>query len=227
MEQTHAMKSVRYENYSYLYPPRPIQTTKHTELAKYDNGEFIAQPKYNGSCCNVFINEKELIVMNRHNGKLTSDYSNIDLKGLHSGKGWMVLCGEFLNKNKKGEDGNSFNLKFVIWDILVYNGQYFIGSTFEERLQLIGKLFPCSSILVGADKMESYKHLCCTKFKNVYVAPAYAGNFEWLYNDIVDTDLYEGLVLKRRNAKLTYGLNEKNNNEWQIKCRKPTKNYSF
>lgn len=227
MVQTQTMKAVRYEKYSYLYPPRPIQTTKHTELSKYDTGEFIAQPKYNGSCCNVFLNGSEVIVMNRHNSKLTSDYSNIDLKGLHSGKGWMVLCGEFLNKNKKGEDGNSFNLKFVIWDILVYDGNYFIGSTFEERLQLIGKLFPCSSIMVGADKIETYKHLCCTKFKNVYVAPAYANNFEWLYNDIVDTDLYEGLVLKRRAAKLTFGLNEKNNNEWQIKCRKPTKNYAF
>ena len=221
------MKSVRYEKYSYLYPPRPVQTTKHTELDKYDTGEFLAQPKYNGSCCNVFISENELIVMNRHNQKLSSNYSNIDLKGLHSGKGWMVLCGEFLNKNKKGEDGNPFNLKFVIWDILVYNGEYFIGSTLEERLSLISKLFPCSSMVVGEDGMAAYKHLCCTKFKNVYVAPAYTNGFTKLYQSIVDTDLYEGLVLKRKDAKLSYGLNEKNNNQWQIKCRKPTKLYEF
>jgi hypothetical protein len=48
-----------------------------------------------------------------------------------------------------------------------------------------------------------------------------------LYAQIVDTDLYEGLVLKRKTAKLTFGLVEKNTNTWQIKCRKPTKNYDF
>jgi ATP-dependent DNA ligase len=218
---------MRYIKYSYIYPPRPIQTTKHTELDKYDNGEFIAQPKYNGTCCNVFISEDELIVMNRHKGEITSNYSNVDFRGLYSGKGWMVLSGEFLNKNQKGEDGNPFNLKFVIWDILVYESKYLLGKNTIERLYILEELFPCSSMIVGKDKFESYKHLCCTKFKNVYRAPTYINNFKSLYNDIVDTDLYEGLVLKRRNARLSLGLNEKNNNEWQIKCRKPTKNYAF
>ena len=218
---------MRYEKYSYLFPPRPLQTTKHTELDKYDNGQFIAQPKYNGTCCNVFVSENEIKVMNRHKGEITSSYNSIDLKGLHRGKGWMVLCGEFLNMNKKGEDGKPFNLKFVIWDILVYEGNYLIGSTIEERLSLLENLYPCYTMTVNADGMLSYKHLCCTKHTNVYKAPSYAGNFKGLYDSIVNTDLYEGLVLKRKDGKLTYGLNENNNNTWQIKCRKPTKNYDF
>ena len=77
------------------------------------------------------------------------------------------------------------------------------------------------------DKMKTYAHLCVTKFANVYKAPTYTTNFEEVWKEIVDTDLYEGLVLKRRDAKLSFGFNEKNNNEWQIKCRKPTKNYDF
>jgi len=221
------MRAVPYTKYSYLFPPRPVQTTKHTELTKYDSGDFIAQPKYNGTCCVVFISKDETIVMNRHKGEITSQYKHIDFRGLHRENGWLVLCGEFLNKSKKGEDGNTFNLKFVIWDILVYDGQYLIGSTLEERLQLIEQLYPCSSMLVSKDKIESYKHLCCTKYANIYRAPSYHQNFEKLYQSIVDTDLYEGLVLKRKSAKLSYGLQEKNNNDWQIKCRKPTKNYDF
>lgn len=221
------MKSTPYNKYSYLYPPRPVQTTKYTELDKYDTGEFIAQPKYNGTCCCVFISKDETIVMNRHKGKITSKYDHIDFKGMHKGEGWMVLCGEFLNKNKKGEDGNPFNLKFVIWDILVFDGQYLIGSTLEERLHLIQQLFPCSAMMIDKEKLVSYKHLCCTKYQNVYRAPFYQKNFGSLYQSIVDTDLYEGLVLKRKTARLTFGLQEKNNNEWQIKCRKPTKNYDF
>jgi ATP-dependent DNA ligase len=217
---------MKYDKYSYLFPPRPIQTTKHTELAKYDNGEFIAQPKYNGTCCVLFMNENEMMVMNRHKGLITSDYSHIDLRGLHRGKGWIVLCGEFLNKNKKGEDGLPFNLKFVIWDILVYQNDYMIGSTFIDRIKLLEELYPSTKMRVS-DKLESYSHLCFTKHKNCYKAPYYTKDFNLLYDSIVKTDLYEGLVLKRKTGKLNLGLTEKNNNEWQIKCRKPTKNYDF
>jgi ATP-dependent DNA ligase len=218
---------MKYDKYSYLFPPRPVQTTKHTELGKYDNGDFVVQPKYNGTCCNVFISKDELVVMNRHRGEITSNYSKIDFKGLHRGEGWIVLCGEFLNKNKKGEDGNPFNLKFVIWDILVYNSAYLLNSTLESRLQLLESLYPCSSMLVGKNDIKCFKHLCCTKHDNVYRAPTYLNNFEALYHDIVDVDLYEGLVMKRKNAKLSLGLRENNNSDWQIKCRKPTKNYAF
>lgn len=221
------MKKVPYTKYSYLFPPRPEKTTHPDELSKYDNDRFIAQPKYNGTCCNVFISEDEIVVMNRHAGKITSQYNHIDFKGMHKGKGWMVVSGEFLNKNQKGEDGKPFNLKFVLWDILVYQGEYLIGVTLEERLNLLEKLFPCSGMSVGKSTFENYKHLCCTKHENIYRAPSYYKNFDKLYKSIVDTDLYEGVVLKRRDAKLAFGFNSKNNNDWQIKCRKPTKNYAF
>ena len=217
---------MKYDKYSYLFPPRPTETTKYTELGKYDNGEFLVQPKYNGTCCMVFMNENELIVMNRHKGLITSNYSDVDFRGLHRGKGWLVLCGEFLNKNKKGEKDISFNLKFVIWDILVYQNDYMIGSTFKERMNLLDELYPSSKMVVGKE-LESYIHLLITRQKNVYKAPYYESGFLNLYQSIVKTDLYEGLVLKRKNAKLSLGLTEKNNNTWQIKCRKPTKLYAF
>jgi ATP-dependent DNA ligase len=217
---------MKYEKFSYLYPPRPEKTTHPSMIDTYDNGQYIAQPKYNGTCCVVFMNEQEVIVMNRHKGMITSDYSNIDFRCMYKPSGWMVLCGEFLNKNKKGEDNTSFNLKFVLWDILVYQGKYLIGSTFEERIKLIDNLFPCSKFSVD-NKFRTMKHLCFTSCKNIYVAPYYTEGFGKLFESIVETDLYEGVVLKRKNAKLTLGLNEKNNSEWQIKSRKPTKNYQF
>lgn len=217
---------MRYEKYMYLFPPRPIETTHHKELGKFDNGLYMAQPKYNGTCCNVFISPKELHVMNRHKTPITSNYSDVDFRGMYRGDGWMVVSGEFLNKNKIGENNNPFNLKFVIWDILVYNSEYLIGSTFLERMQLLEQLYPSVQMRVG-DTFEGYRHLCITDHKNIFKAPCYDSKFEALYKMIVDVDLYEGLVLKRSNAKLTLGLTEKNNNTWQIKCRKPTKNYQF
>lgn len=221
---------MNYPEYRYIYPPRPEKTTHFSELEKFDNGTFLAQPKYNGTCCVVFMNKNSLRVMNRHNGVITSDYNNIDFTGLYedSGcKGWLVLAGEFLNKNKKGEDKNPFNLKFIIFDILVYNSDYLIGKKLTERLDILNRLIPQTSTLVGPDTFKSYNHLNVTKYNNIYKAPSYAGNFVDLYHSIVDTDLYEGLVLKRKESRLALGFSEKNNSDWQIKCRKPTKNYDF
>jgi len=39
--------------------------------------------------------------------------------------------------------------------------------------------------------------------------------------------MIEGLVMKRRNAKLEIGNTENNNTKSQLKARKPTKLYKF
>lgn len=221
---------MKYAEYRYIYPPRPEKTTHYSELDKYDNGTFIAQPKYNGTCCIVFINKYTVRVMNRHNGVITSDYNNVDFQGLYDDtecNGWLVLCGEFLNKNKKGEDGNSFNLKFVIFDILVYDNDYLIGTKLIDRINMLDKMFPETSTLVFENQMKSFAHLNVTRYENIFKAPSYVGDFQAFYKSIVDTDLYEGLVLKRKLSTLSPGFSEKNNSDWQIKCRKPTKNYDF
>jgi len=168
--------------------------------------------------------------MNRHNGVITSDYNNVDFQGLYNDtecNGWLVLCGEFLNKNKKGEDGNSFNLKFVIFDILVYDNDYLIGTKLIDRINMLDKMFPETSTLVFENQMKSFAHLNVTRYENIFKAPSYGGDFQAFYKSIVDTDLYEGLVLKRKLSTLSPGFSEKNNSDWQIKCRKPTKNYDF
>jgi hypothetical protein len=69
---------------------------------------------------------------------------------------------EFLNKNKKGEDGKPFNLKFVIWDILVYESNYLVGSTIIDRLTLLENLYPCTKIAVDETHMNVLKHVCFT-----------------------------------------------------------------
>ena len=52
--------------------------------------------------------------------------------------------------------------------------------------------------------------------------------FDILVNDgLTPIDLIEGLVLKRKNARLELGTSELNNVKSQIKCRKETKNYKY
>lgn len=222
------MNPIPYNTYKYLYPPRPEHKISLPEIGKYDTGEFLAQPKYNGSCCNVFMDDSGFLkVMNRHTQDVTQHKikkDEIDFAGAYRGEGFMVLCGELLNKNKLGEDGKPFNQKFIIWDILVYNGMYLVGSTILERMEILENLYPCNRMQVTPENWEAYQHICCTGIKGVYKAPVYLNGFGKIYKELIKTDLYEGLLLKRKDATLSFGYTEKNNVNWQIKLRKETKN---
>ena len=218
---------IPYNTFNYLYPPRPEHKTPPSELPKFDTGEYIVQPKYNGTCCIVFTNREDAYVYNRHKQELSNCSKDIDFKGLAQSRDWYVYCGEYLNKGKLGESGEKEKGKFIIWDILVYCGEYLVGETLESRLNLLEGVFPCQRGAVTENGLEMYSHLCNTSLKGIYKAPTYLNNFERIYNDIVKTDLYEGLVIKKLNSKLEFGFQELNNQNWQIKCRKPTKIYHF
>ena len=48
-----------------------------------------------------------------------------------------------------------------------------------------------------------------------------------LFDKLTPIDMIEGLVMKRKNARLELGTSENNNTKSQLKCRKATKNYKY
>ena len=52
-------------------------------------------------------------------------------------------------------------------------------------------------------------------------------NYKDLFDKLTPIDMIEGLVMKRRNARLEMGTSELNNVRSQIKCRKSSKNYKY
>ena len=211
---------MKYTSFRYLYPPRPKNPIPNTELTFWDNGSLIAQPKLNGSNCLIFTNGVKHIAMNRHNGRLTNfQLKDDEVKELYKGTGgWTILNGEYLNKNKQDENRKAFNHKFVIFDILVNDGDYLVGKTFEERITLLDTMF-------GQNECE--KIYLYGISENVYRVKTYENQFNMLYDTLTPIDLIEGLVLKRKTARLEMGTSELNNVKSQIKCRKETKNYKY
>jgi len=208
-----------YKSGSFIYPPRPEHRIRSTSLFKYEEtNEYIAEPKLNGSNCEAYINEKSFYVKNRHNGPLTLfKLSDTEIQSLHRGKGEMVLNGEYMNKSQNDKNGKVFNHKFVIFDILVYNGEQLIGTTFEERYNLLLSLY----------NVKEYDEFLYQIDENIFMVKKFEKDFESLYNQVVKIDMYEGWVLKKKNGKLEQGVRQKNNCGTQIKCRKENKNYSF
>jgi hypothetical protein len=211
---------MKYASFRYIYPPRPKNPIPSTELSFWDNGSLIAQPKLNGSNCLIFTNGEKHVAMNRHSGRLTNfQLKDEEIAALYKGTGgWTVLNGEYMNKSKQDESRAAFNHKFVIFDILVDDGDYLVGKTFEERIAVLDAMF---------GQEESEKDYLYGISENVYRVKSYEIGFNMLYDRLTPIDMIEGLVMKRKNARLEMGNTELNNVKSQIKCRKETKNYKY
>ena len=202
---------------NYIYPPHPEQKIPPNSLEVFEKmNKFLAQPKLNGSLMEVYLGRK-LRVMNRHKSIMAHKLDVNELKSLQRGKGKMVLCGELMNKNKKDETNKYWNHKYVIFDILVYEGKHLLGTTFEERYELLRKLYPDNPVKKELHKISG----------NIFRVNSVTSGFINLYKNITIYDIYEGLVLKQRDGKLENGVTQNNNTRTQLKCRKATKNYKF
>lgn len=210
---------MKYQQFRYLYPPRPKNAIPPEQLGEYDNGTLLAQPKLNGSNCIIFTNGIETHIMNRHHQRMSNfkiDFDEIISTIKPNGK-WIIINGEYMNKSKRDETDSPFNHKLVIFDILVHNNKYLLGKTFKQRID----------IFESFEKLPSEKSYLNKLSENIYSVKTYDKNFSQLFNDLTNIDMVEGLVLKRKRARLEPGYNQLNNTKTQIKSRKPTKNYKF
>lgn len=208
-----------YKEFNYIFPPRPKNAIPSEEIDFYNTPMFFAQPKLNGSNTVIFMNEKETYVMNRRGERQTR--FNVPMKqirALYKGSGWMVLNGENMNKAKNDSKGENFNNNLVLFDILVFDGDYLVGRSYQERIALLDNLY---------GEANSEEEFLYSISDNVYRVKSYDSDFDELYGSLVKIDMYEGLVIKRKRSKLEIGTTESNNTKSQIKCRKPTRNYSF
>ena len=205
----------------YIYPPRPETKISPTSLNMFEKMDvYLAQPKLNGSSMVIYFNDNgsELTCMNRHKAPMSNmKMDKSELAALYRGSGEMILCGEYMNKACKDETGKLWNIKYVIWDIIMYNEEHLLRTTFDERYKLLCSLFPDN---------PAKKHLHYIS-ENCFRVNSVTTGFKKVYDDIIKYDMYEGLVQKRKDGKLENGTTAKNNVRTQLKCRKSTKNYNF
>jgi hypothetical protein len=211
---------MRYDKWRFIFPPRPRNAISPDDLNFWDNGTLICQCKLNGSNATIYTDGKKVIVMNRHGQRLTNvRVDESEILNLYRGTGgWIILNCEYLNKNKMDETGQPFNHKFVIFDILCYDGDYLVGKTFQERINLLDTLY---------GQIESEKEYLYSISTNVYRVKSYRNGFKDLFDKYTPIDMIEGVVLKRANARLEVGASEQNNVKSQLKSRKPTPNYKY
>ena len=111
------------------------------------------------------------------------------------------------------------NETLVLFDVL-QSGKYLIGSTLENRALILSEI--CGNPT----------ELCDQKFalqvtSHIWLAQTGDSNFLENFNRFIKNDLIEGLVLKKKGSIMdNWGASEYEV-DWQLRCRKPSKNYSF
>ena len=178
---------MKYLSYRYIFPPRPSNAIPDEDLDSWDNGSLVGQPKLNGSNCTIYTNGVEFRVMNRHNQPLTRfELKDEVIKNLYKGNGeWLVINGEYMNKSKQDENRRTFNHKFVVFDILVLDGEYMVGKTFDERILILDGLY---------GQKECEKEYLYGISENIYRVKSYYGKFKEIFDKLTLIDMIEGLV---------------------------------
>ena len=200
-----------YTGYKYLWVPRPETKIPTSALGFYENRGYWAQTKKNGTCTLIFSNGSEVIYKTRHNDDHKLWTPQLDHAHFFGGrKAWNVYCAELLHS--KVTNGPKHEL--FIFDILVSDGQYLTGEMFQTRQAILHGRWH------GRDEGDQVRVA-----PRITLAKCSDSGFLERFQNLKPED--EGLVLKDPNAKLLPCFKADSNKAWMVKCRIPSKNYSF
>lgn len=205
-----------YNEYAYLWPPRPEQKIPQGLLTFYEKKGFWAQIKKNGTCTVIFAKGNKVIFKTRHNDIDNGDHKMWSptpehIRFFQGSEKWNVYVAELLHSKVSGGPKN----QLFVFDKIVDEGVHLVGSTFEERQLLLASQW--EPIADEGDQTRVHDY--------VSIANNYTGDFAKLFTTLKPED--EGLVLKDPKATMKACMKADSNKGWQVKCRIPTKNYGF
>lgn len=221
---------MRYDQFTYLWPPRPDKAIPDNMLHFYEKRGWVAQMKKNGTNTVLFVSpEKEIITKTRHNDDhkawKQNDSKALDVFKTLPGDGWYVINCELLhNKTALVKD------TLFIFDIMVADGELLVGSTFLERQEILKNLFGIRDE-GNVVSLSDTSHYVINS--NVWLAKTIEGNFKQIMRianqqkPVEGAPVDEGVVLKNPKARLEMPGRQKSNSSWQVKCRVAHKNYNF
>jgi hypothetical protein len=204
---------VDFNDYSYLWPPRPKKAIPEALLTFYENRGFWAQVKKNGTCTVIFARGRDVIFKTRHNDdhKMWSPTPE-HVRFFQGNSNWNVYVAELIHSKTP-----TVKNQLYLFDKIVDEGVHLVGTTFEERQLILQSQWE--------GNLEPDKHQ--TRITDyISVAENIGDRFAEVFTSLKNPE-DEGLVLKNPTAKLQACMKQTANENWQVKCRISTKNYSF
>lgn len=209
----------------YFYPEKPVLILIESDaFEKFSNDpDYVAEPKYNGSRCEVHILDGKVEFWDRHgkhlkyNSDILHEEAREQLKKalvtIFGKKGYFVLDGE-LRHNKVAGIQN----KLVIYDIHVFENEVLNKLTFGSRRSILMQKFG-----------EAHGYF---DKRILSLIQQYENNFKKVFDDYVagfygDPDEYEGIVIKNLTCKMKLGRVSGADSIWMFKVRKATGRHRY
>jgi hypothetical protein len=211
-----------YTSYRFLWPPRPEKEIYEIQLPYWESQNYIAQLKKNGTGNLMAISpRREVTAMQRinkaHINWAPSAHTADAFRSLKGG--WYVFVAELIhNKVANAEKLGLRDINYIN-DILVADGTDLIGTTFEQRQELLANLFGANRLPVA----QTGSHYVIDK--HTWLARNHRSGFRKLFAGLTNPE-DEGLVLKKPTAKLAPCIKATSNVAWQMKIRMPTAGYA-
>lgn len=214
---------MKYDRFTYLWPPRAERAIPTAMLPGYEQGGYFAQIKKNGTCNIMAISpDREIVAMNRHkeahrawrpDGSTQKAFQS--LQG-----GWYVFVAELLHSKVPGIRHINY-----INDILVADSESLVGVAYAARQERLRQIFP---IRTNPERKAPFGIGYSVIDEHTWLADNYTpgDNYFELFKSLTDA-ADEGLVLKKPDAGLVICARPGSNTAWQVKVRRPTKVLHF
>lgn len=214
---------------AFIYPPKPFGKIAHMggtslskQLAEYEKtGEWLAERKYNGTRNLIYVTDGEVSlarpgVEHKQFSPSRELLKEIKSLNLETGRNY-ILDGELLDRKTSTPQ---YKGKIVLYDVLMA-GSYLFGSpNLEGRYRIL------QDICRYPTEREGAVGIALRVTDNIWMAETFYDHFYDRFNDFIGHPEIEGLVLKRKASSLDNFGQKPYDVTWQIRVRKPSKNYS-
>lgn len=208
---------MKYDNYRFLWPPRPEKAAPPQLIGFYEGRGWTAQVKKNGTCTVIFARGDEVIFKTRHNDDHKAWSAQPSHSAFFAGRdGWNVYVAELLHSK-----GPLVKNHLYLFDILVNDGQELIGATLVERQAILRERFPSPKADIAGSRAGLGARMISQDVSQAM--PIADPSTIWPTLGSLD----EGFVFKNPAAKLSPCIVPTANGAWQTKVRRTHANYSF
>jgi hypothetical protein len=210
-----------------LFPPHPDSKISPHELCDYEkSGKWLAQRKFNGTHVLIYVSkDRKVSILTRHGTppklfSLTKSHIDQILSlNLEEGKDYW-LNGELLDHKTKSKE---YKGKIVLFDVL-HAGRYLIRKFDQlQRIELLDEICRHPKIL------EPNHGVALQVTKDLWMAETWKEDFQLHFNELINLDEIEGLILRKKNSYIDNFGQKQYNVSWIVRCRKPHAggNYNF
>lgn len=194
-----------------MWPPRPEKAITPDMFRFYEKRGWLAQPKLNGTASVLTVTDGVVSAINRHQQLHKAWTPNMQKLTSIANLGNAVVVAELMHNKVPGMKDTHY-----IHDILSLNNQSLVGSTYCDRLEMIHKLM-----------RPKYEDSFWSAVDDTTLVARLYSDITQLFSSTMSSVFVEGVVIKDPKSKLAICSRPSANASWSVKCRKPTKNYSF